>query len=60
MSGLVYMQIANTQNQPENQPGPETLKLFFMPSSTEHEIFPAQKCPNANNCWHFNIYEWEK
>ena len=22
--------------------------------------FPAHKCYNANNCWHFNIYEQEK
>ena len=23
-------------------------------------FFPAHKCYNANNCWHFNIYEQEK
>ena len=23
-------------------------------------FFPAHKCLNANNCWHFNIYEEEK
>ena len=23
-------------------------------------FFPAYKCLNANNCWHFNIYEQEK
>ena len=28
-------------------------------NSTEYEIFPAYKCYNANNCWHFNIYELE-
>ena len=33
---------------------------FFMLNSTEHEIFPAYKCKNANNCWHCNIYEQEK
>ena len=22
-------------------------------------LFPAHKCKNANNCWHFNIYEQE-
>ena len=32
-------------------------KTFFMLNSTEHENFPAHKCYNANNCWHFNIYE---
>ena len=26
----------------------------------EHEFFPAHKCQNTNNYWHFNIYEWEK
>ena len=24
--------------------------------STEHEIYLAHKCKNANNCWHVNIY----
>ena len=23
-------------------------------------IYHANKCLNANNCWHFNIYEQEK
>ena len=41
----------------KQRPGPEIIKLFFMLNSTEHEIFPAHKCENANNCWHFNIYE---
>ena len=22
--------------------------------------YPANKCENANNCWHFNIYEQDK
>ena len=30
-----------------------------MLNSTEHEIFPAHKGENANNCCHFNIYERE-
>ena len=30
-----------------------------MLKSTEHGIFPAHKCKNANNCWHFNIYKRE-
>ena len=34
-------------------------KTFFVLNSTEHELFPAHKCENANNCWHFNIYERE-
>ena len=29
---------------------------FFMLNSTEHEIYPAHKYENANNCCHFNIY----
>ena len=33
-------------------------KIFL--NSAEHEIFPAHKCKNANNCWHFNIYEQEQ
>ena len=31
-----------------------------MLDSAKHEIFPAHKCQNANNCWHFNIYEQGK
>ena len=23
-------------------------------------IYPADKCKNANNCWHFNIFEQDK
>ena len=23
-------------------------------------VFPVHICQNANNCWHFNIYEQEK
>ena len=33
---------------------------FFMLNSVEHGIFPVYKCYNANNCWHFNMYEHEK
>ena len=32
----------------------------FLLNSVEHEIFSAHKCKNANNCWHFKIYEQEK
>ena len=39
---------------------PRGYKTFFMLNSIEHESFPAHKCSNANNCWHFNIYEQEK
>ena len=35
-------------------------KIFFMLNSVEHKIFPAHKCLNDNNCWHFTIYEQEK
>ena len=31
-------------------------KTFSMLNSAEHKIYPAHKCLNANNCWHFNIY----
>ena len=39
-----------------------TPRLFkkIMLNSAKHEIFPAYKCKNANNCWHFHIYEQEK
>ena len=39
--------------------GPEVIKMFML-NSAEHEIFPAHKRQNENNCWHFNIYEQEK
>ena len=29
-------------------------------SSVGHEILPAHKWKNANNCWHFKIYKQEK
>ena len=35
---------------------PRGHKTFVMLNSAEHEIDPAHKCYNANNCWHFNIY----
>ena len=44
----------------QNEHGPEVIKVFFMLNSIEHGIFPAYKCENANNCWHFNICEQEK
>ena len=31
-------------------------KTFSMLDSAEHEIYPAHKWQNANNCWHFIIY----
>ena len=39
---------------------PQGYKTFFMLSSAETKIYPAHKCKNANNCWHFNIYEQDK
>ena len=30
-------------------------KTFFMLNSAEHEIYPAHKCLNANNSWHFIV-----
>ena len=30
--------------------------LIHHENRAEHEILPAYKCQNANNCWHFNIY----
>ena len=37
------------------RPGPEIIKIFIL-SSTEHEIFSANKYENANLSWHFHIY----
>ena len=39
MNDLVYMQEANTQNQPENQPGPETIKFFSSPTQLSMKFF---------------------
>ena len=40
--------------------GPKVTKLFIMLNSTEHEIYPASKSWNANNCWHFNINKQDR
>ena len=31
-----------------------------MLNSAEHDYFIAHKCQNANNCWHFGVYEQKK
>ena len=36
---------------------PRGYKTFFMLNSAEHEIFSANKHENANNSWHFHIYQ---
>ena len=36
--------------------GPNGYKTFLMLNSAEHEMYPANKCYDANNCRHFNIY----
>ena len=38
----------------------KVIKLFFMLNSAETKIYPAHKCQNANDCWHFNIYQRDK
>ena len=35
---------------------PRCYKTLLMLNSAEHEICPAHKSLNGNNCWHFNIY----
>ena len=40
--------------------GPEVTKKNVMFNSGEHEFSHADKFKNANNCWHFYIYELEK
>ena len=32
------------------------IKLNFRFKSPNLVIYPANKCENTNNCWHFNIY----
>ena len=39
---------------------PRGYKTFFMLNSIEHDFFSARKFKDANNCWHFSIYEQEK
>ena len=34
--------------------------MFFHAHLNEPEIYPAHKCKNANNCWHFYIYQQDK
>ena len=36
---------------------PRVYLTFFVRSSTENEIFSADKYENANNSWHFHIYK---
>ena len=36
---------------------PEGYKTFCVHNSVEHEIFSANKYENANNSWHFHIYQ---
>ena len=36
---------------------PRSYKTCFMLNSADHEIYPAHKYQNANNCWHYNIYK---
>lgn len=31
--------------------GSKVVKEIFMLNSTEHEVYPADKCYNANNCY---------
>ena len=39
---------------------PRGYKKNFMLEWAEHAIFPAHKCYNSNQCWHFNIYQQNK
>ena len=41
------------------QPGPEVLKLFPCSNQLSMKFFLLINVKNANNCWHFNIYERE-
>ena len=33
---------------------------YFQFNSSKLFFYPAYKCLNANNCWHFNTYEQDK
>ena len=41
-----------------SNPGPLTYESGALPIVLRGPA--AHKCSNANNCWHFNIYELEK
>ena len=34
---------------------PQGYATFCMLNPTDHDIYSASICKNANNCWHFNI-----
>ena len=53
-AGLIILGQSEVRTNDTN-PGLKVITLFFMLNSGEHEIYPAHKCQNANNCWHFNI-----
>ena len=36
---------------------PEVTKTLFVLNSAEHEIYSANGYENANNSWHFHIYQ---
>ena len=35
-------------------------KDFSCFQTLRYSIYHAHKCQNANDCWHFNIYEHDK
>ena len=35
-------------------------KDFSCFQAVQWYIYHADKCLNANNCWHFNIYEYDQ
>ena len=47
---LVVQQVLDKKCRPNILP--RGYKTFLC--STEHEIYPAHKCYNANNCWHYS------
>ena len=38
----------------------DTVLCVFSGNINEHEIYHAHKWLNANNCWHFNIYQHDR
>ena len=55
--GYTCIQISKTDKSINIQ---QWLIKKYTSNHTLHEIYPANKYENANNCWHFNIYSQDK
>ena len=50
----------SNQTNKQTKQNTEYIKIFLLKAFIHCSIYPANKCLNANNCWHFNIYEQNK